>query len=200
MECARSSPAFNYYTRIKPHMTVLPKSPTVKGFTANNLRDSVRYLRRRLERRIARGSLVAACLTDHSVDGAVYAAARAVAHASRRVRQLARRLARVSLRRMVRGGPGVLPDGSLAVLRRRIRFETGPASCPTARSWRFSGWFEAGLVSCPTARSQRFGGWFGRDGPGILPGSSLASVWFGGSFDAFGACQTACATTASQVR
>jgi hypothetical protein len=45
---ARSSPAFNYYTRIKPHTTVLLKSPTVKGFTANNLRGSVRYLRRPL--------------------------------------------------------------------------------------------------------------------------------------------------------
>jgi len=31
---ARSSLASNYYTRIKPHMTVLPMSPTVKGFTA----------------------------------------------------------------------------------------------------------------------------------------------------------------------
>jgi hypothetical protein len=43
---ARSSPAFNYYTRIKPHTTVLLKSPTVKGFTANNLRGSVRYWNR----------------------------------------------------------------------------------------------------------------------------------------------------------
>jgi len=80
-----------------------------------------------------------ACLTDRSVDGVVYAAARTVAHASRQAERLARRLTRVSLRRMVRGGSGVLPDGSLVALRRRIRFETGPASCPTARSWRFGG-------------------------------------------------------------
>jgi len=109
-------------------MTLLPSSPTIRGFTANNLRDSVRYLRRRLEHRIARGSAAAACLTDRSVDGAVCAAARAAAHASRRARRLARRLARVSLRRMVRGGPGVLPDGSLAALRRMVR--RGPGVLP----------------------------------------------------------------------
>jgi len=162
-------------------MTLLPSSPTVRGFTAHNLRGSVRYLRRRLERQITRGSAATACLTDRSVDGAVSAAARAAAHASRRARRLARRLARVSLRRMVRGGPGILPDVSLAALWHRIRFETGPASCPT---------------SC----SQRFGGWFGQDGPSVLPGGSLASVRFGRSFDAFGACQTARATTALRVR
>jgi len=154
-------------------MTILPSLPPVKGFTANNLRGSVRYLRRRLERRIARGSAAAACLTDRSVDGVVCAAARAAAHASRRARRLARRLARVALaedsirdvpgvlpdgslaalRRMVRGGPSVLPDGSLAALRRMVR-STNP-------------------VSCPAARSRRFGGWFGRDGPGVLPGGSL---------------------------
>jgi len=45
---ARSSPAFSYYTGITPPMTILPSSPTVKGFTANNLRGSVRYLQRPL--------------------------------------------------------------------------------------------------------------------------------------------------------
>jgi len=154
---ARSSPAFNYYTRMTSPMTLLPSSPIIRGFTANNLRGSVRYLRWRLERRIARGSAATACLTDCSVDSVVWAAARAAAHASRRVRRLARRLACVSLWRMVRGGPRVLPDGSLAALRRRIRFETGPASCPTARSRPFGGWFEAGPVSCPAARSHRSG-------------------------------------------
>jgi len=68
---ARSSPAFSYYTGITPTMTILPSSPTVKGFTANNLRGSVRYLRRRLERRMVRGSTATACTTDRSVDGAV---------------------------------------------------------------------------------------------------------------------------------
>jgi len=102
------------------------------------------------------------------VDGAVCPAAHTAAHASRRARRLARRLTRVSLWRMVRGGPGVLPDGSLVALRRRIRIETGLASCPMARSRRFGGWFEAGPASYPTARSWRFGGWFGRDWPGCL--------------------------------
>ena len=96
------------------------------------------------------------------------AAARLAAHASRRARRLARLLTWVSLRRMVRGVPGVLPDTSLVALRRRIRFETGPASCPTARSRCFGEWFEAGPASCMTARSRRFGGWFGQDRPGCL--------------------------------
>jgi len=72
----------------------------------------------------------------------------------------------------VRDGPGILPDSSLATLRRRIRFETGPASCPTTRSRRFAGRFEGGPSSCPTARSRRFDGWFGQDGHGVLPGGS----------------------------
>ena len=45
---ARSSLVFSYYTGITPPMTILPSSPTVKGFTANNLRGSVRYLQRTL--------------------------------------------------------------------------------------------------------------------------------------------------------
>ena len=59
--------------------------------------------------------------------------------------------------------------------------------------------FEMGLASCPTARSRRYGGWFGRDGPGVLPGGSLKSVRFGGSFNVFGAGPTARVTTASRV-
>ena len=35
-----------------------------------------------------------------------------------------------SVRRMVRDGLGVLPDGLLASLRRKIRFETGSAAGP----------------------------------------------------------------------
>jgi len=118
---ARSSPAFNYYTRITSPMTLLPSSPSVRGFTVNNLSGSVRYLRQQLECRIACSSVAAACLTDRSVDGVVCAAARTAVHASRRVQRLARQLARVSLRRMVRDGPGVLPDGSLSALRRMVR-------------------------------------------------------------------------------
>jgi len=195
-----SSLAFNYYTRITSPMTLLPSSPTVRGFTANNLRGSVRYLQRPLQHRIARGSAAAACLTDRSVDSVVCTVASPAAPASRRAPRPARLLTRVSLPRMVRGRPSVLPNGSLVVLRQRIRFETGPTSCLTARLRHFGGWFEAGPASCPTARSRCFGGWFGRDGPSVLPGGSLASVRSGRSFDVFGACQTAHTTTASQVR
>jgi len=42
---AWSSPVFNYYTRITSPMTLLTSSPTVRGFTANNLRGLVGYLR-----------------------------------------------------------------------------------------------------------------------------------------------------------
>ena len=150
---APSSPAFNYYTRITSPMTLLPSSPTVRGFTANNLMGSVWYLRWGLERRIARGSEPTACLTDRSVDSVVWAAARTVAHASRQIQRLARRLACVSLRRLVGGRRGVLPDGSLTALRWRIRFEKGPASCPTARTRHIGGWFEVDPASCPTAHS-----------------------------------------------
>ena len=167
-------------------MTVLLKSPTVKGFTANNLRGSVRYLRRRLERRIARGSAAAACLTDRT-----------------RLRGSGLLDGSLGGRRGVRGGS-----------RGGAWFETGPAACQTARSCRFGGGFdsrrarhfarrlargvsadgsrraqrlarrlargasadgsvETDPVSCPAARSRRFGGWFGREGPGVLPGGSL---------------------------
>ena len=102
-----------------------------------------------------------ACLCIASADG------------SRQVRCLAQRLAHSgSAEDWIPDGSAGLHVGSLAVLRRRIRFQTGPASCPTARSRCFGGWFEMGLASCPTACSRRFGGWFSRDGPGVLPGSS----------------------------
>jgi len=196
-------------------MTLLPSSPTVRGFTANNLRGSVRYRRRppAAARAPDRTRLRGNGLLDGSLGGrlGVRGGSRGGACNSRRARRLARRLARVSLWRMVRGGPGVLPDGSLAALRRRIRFETGPASYPTARSWRFGGWFEAGPASCPTARSRRFGGWF-EAGPAacLTARSCVASA--GGSIETspascpaarsrrFGGCQTARATTASRVR
>ena len=128
--------AFNYYTGITSPMILLPSLPTDRGFTANNLRGSVLYLQWRLERRITRGSAATACLTDRSVDGGVYVVARVAAHVLRRAQRIARRLACVSLRRMVRGRPGVLPDDSLVALRWTIRFEMGPASCLTACSHR----------------------------------------------------------------
>ena len=155
MGCARSSPAFNYYTRIKPHRTVLLKSPTVKGFTANNLRGSVRF-----------GSVPAGC----GLSAGSYAAPR---------QQLARRLARgASAEDSIRDGPGVLSDGSLAALRQRIRFETGLASCPTVRSRRFGG-------GCDSRRARRLARRLARgasaedsirDGPDVLPDGSLLAL------------------------
>jgi len=67
----RSSPAFNYYTRITSPMTLLPSSPTIRGFTVNNLRGLVRSLRLRsngsldgsLGRRRLPSSCPAACAT-----------------------------------------------------------------------------------------------------------------------------------------
>ena len=157
-------PVFNYYTRITSPMTLLPSSPTVRGFTANNLRGSVRYRQRpppaarAPDRTRLRGNglLVGSLGGRLGVRGGSFGGT----CSSRGARRLARRLACVSLRWMVRGGPGVLPNSSLAALRRRIQFKMGPASYPTARSWRFGGGFEAGPASCLTARSWRFGGWF----------------------------------------
>jgi len=87
--------------RITSHMIVLLKSPTVKEFTANNLRGSVRYLRWRLEHRIVRGSVATARSTDRLVDGAVRAVAPAAA-------------------RSVRHGPCGLSVSSLVALRRIV--------------------------------------------------------------------------------
>jgi len=78
--------------------------------------------------------------------------------------QLARRIARwtarctrrLARRRMLRDGPGGLPDGSL-MYRFGGGFKASPASCATARSRRFGGWLEVGPASCPTARSHRSG-------------------------------------------
>jgi len=98
----------------------------------------------------------------------------ASADGSRRGHCLAQQLARgASTEDSIRDGPGVLPNGSLAALRRGIRIETGPTSCLTARSRRFGGWFEVrrhfarrlargasadgsvetGPVSCPAVRA-----------------------------------------------
>jgi len=71
---------------------------------------------------------------------------------SRRARRLARWLTCVSLRRMVRGGPGGLPDGSLAALQLRIPFEMDLASYPTARSRRFGGGFDSRRAQRPARR------------------------------------------------
>ena len=186
----RSSPVFGYYTGITPHMIILLKSPTVKGFTANNLRGSVRYLRQRLERRIVCGSAAMACSTDRSVDGTVCAAARAVAHAVRLVLGGAPDDLCVSLRRMVRRLPGGCPTACVT-LRQMVWIEAGPAYCPKARSCRFGERFDACAAACPTACVYRFGGWCGpgrawrtADGSLVsLVGISSADLRFGGSRD-----------------
>jgi len=100
-----------------------------------------------------------------------------------------------ALRRMVRDasadgcdGPGVLPDSSLAALRRMVRDASADGSRWAQRTARRLArgasadrltlrrmvWIETGPAYCPTARLRRFG--------------------------RFGDCQTARATTASQVR
>jgi len=114
------------------------KIAPVKGLTANNLRGSVRYRRRppaaasapdrtRLRGNgLLDGSLVyrfggwfeagpASCPTARSRRfGGGFD--------SRRAWRLARRLARgASVEDAIRDGPGVLPDGSLAALRRMVR-------------------------------------------------------------------------------
>jgi len=113
----RSSPAFSYYTGITPPMTILPSSPTVKGFTANNLRGSVRYWSRPparalgdLPQWLARQAAMTVGLT-HASAASVYRSG------SRRARRLARRLARIA---SARDRPGGLPGGSLVSLRRMV--------------------------------------------------------------------------------
>jgi len=132
---ARSPPAFNYYTTITSPMTLLPSSPTVRGFTANNLRGSVRYWSRPparalgdLPQWVARQAAMAVGLT-HASAACVYRSG------SRRARRLARRLACIA----------------------SARLEMGPAACPAARSYRFGGWFDACPAACPTACVYRFG-------------------------------------------
>jgi len=156
---ARSSPAFNYYTRITSPMTLLPSSSTVRGFTANNLRGSVRYLRRPLAAAWApdRTRLHGNGLLDGSLGGrrgvrggshggacfetgpaACQTACSCIASADGSDRDVPGVLPDgllVALRRMVRRMPSGVPDG----LRISFRFETGPAACPTARSCRFGG-------------------------------------------------------------
>ena len=195
---ARSSPVFSYYTGITPPMTILPSSPTVKGFTANNLRGSVRYLQRPLAAASApdRTRLRGNGLLDGSHGGRRGVRRTSPGGACFETGPAACQTARsciASADGSDRDRPGVLPDGSLAALRRMVRrmpggvpdglrisfrLQTSPAACPTARSCRFGGSalrrmvrFETGPASCPTARSRRFGN-----------------------------CQMARATTASQVR
>ena len=191
---ALSSPAFNYYTRITSPMTLLPSSPTVRGFTANNLSGSVRYLRRpwattcttdrsvvaRCERRLARrrlrfDSYSAACPTAGRMSflfeagPAACPMAGAYRFGSRRARRLARQLARVAS-----------ADGSV---------ETGPVYCPTARSYRFGSRRARRLARIASADGLDRGGPGGlpdgslvslrrmvHDGPGVLPDCSLAAL------------------------
>ena len=110
-------------------MTVLPRSPTVKGFTVNNLRGSVRYWNRP-----PTGAL--GSLPSSSRDGG--ATADGLTHA----RRLARRLAYIA---SVRDGPG----GSLVSLRRDGSVREGPGVLPDSLLvWvRLGGWFGA----CPAA-------------------------------------------------
>ena len=93
-------------------MTVLPRSPTVKGFTVNNLRGSVRYWNRP-----PTGTL--GSLPSSSRDGG--ATADGLTHA----RRLARRLAYIA---SVREGPGVLPDSLLVWVRLGGWFGACPAA------------------------------------------------------------------------
>jgi len=81
---------------------------------------------------------------------------------------------RVTLRRMVQRMPGCLPDGSLAVLWRMVRIETGPAYCRRlARIASADRSVETGPAARPCVA---FGESFGRDGPGVLPDGSLAAL------------------------
>ena len=86
------------------------------------------------------------------------------AYASRRVRRLARRLAHVSLRRMV-------------------RIEMGPASCPTARSRRFGGWFDVCPAACPMACVYQFDSRKAWRLARRLACVTLVDLHFGGWFD-----------------
>ena len=163
-------------------MTILPSSPTVKGFTANILRGSVRYLRR---------PLAAARAPDHTRlrdDGLL--------NGSLGGRCGARRLAQRRI--LVLGEPGVLLDGLLVSLRRKGSVETDLPYCLTARSRRLGGWFdcdEPGLLPndslgvlrrmVGSRRAQRLArqlargpsaDGFDRGGPSVLPDGSLAAL------------------------
>ena len=116
----RSSPALSCYTKITSLMTILPSSPTVNGFTANNLRGSVRYWNRPQARTAVRdGGWFDAC-----------PAACPTAFASLRFEAgpaAARRLARgPSSDGSIRDEPGVLPEGPLAAIRRMVRSRRAP--------------------------------------------------------------------------
>ena len=101
---------------------------------------------------------------DRAVDGAVCLVARAAAHASRRARRLARWLARLSLRWMV-------------------QIETGPASCPSARSRRFGGWFDACPAACLMACIHRFDSRWARQLARRLARVASVDLCFSGWFD-----------------
>jgi len=160
----RSSPVFSYYTGITPPITILPSSPTVKGFTADNLRGSVRYWR--CPPAAARAPDLMQLRGNSLLDGLLGG------------------------RRGVYGG-----------LHGSACFETGPAACQIARSCiasadcsRRARHLARRLARGASAQDSI------RDGRCVLPGGSLASVRFGRLLAAFGACQTARATTTSRVR
>ena len=141
MGCARSLPAFSYYTGITPPMTILPSLPTIKGFTVNNLRGSVRYWNRSpaltlgdlpngprggsRRRRVCRmpGSVLDGLRISFQFETGPAACPTARSC----------HFGRSALRQMVQRMPGGVPDG----LRISFWFETGPAACPTARLCRF---------------------------------------------------------------
>jgi len=135
MGFARSSPAFNYYTTMKPHMTVVSISPTAKGFTTKESKGF--------------GSIFASPASCGLLTGS-YAAPR-----RRRTRRIPRWTARRA-ERLVQWfhGDGLL-DGSQSVETRRM-----PGGYPTACMCRFDGLFEPGPTTCPTTCSFRCGGWF----------------------------------------
>jgi len=86
-------------------------------------------------------------------------------------------------RRVVRGGPGGVPDGSLMSPRWRVRIEMGPVACPAACPCVASsdGANRDGLGVQPDGSLVSFAGIASadrsdRDGPGVLPDSSLVSL------------------------
>ena len=140
-------------------MTILPSSPTIMGFTANNLRGSVRYLRCPLAAAFApdRTQLRGNGLLDGTLGGRRGVRGGSHGSACFETGPAACQMAGsciASADGSDRDGHGVLPDGSLAALQRMVRrmpgglpdglrisfrSETGPAACPTACSCRFGG-------------------------------------------------------------
>jgi len=79
-----------------------------------------------------------------------------------------------ALRRMVRRKPGGLPGGLRISLQPMVRIETGPAACPTAHSYR-CGLRRARRLARRLARIASADG-SDRDGPGGWPDRSLVSL------------------------